>query len=211
MRKTLSAWLRTTNSRFLAALLALCVGGPNAAAETAKAASGESDEAPIVRLDTSAGTIDIQLFPEKAPLTVANFLQLVEQNFYDGLTFHRVVANFVIQAGGYDAAMQQREPPRTVANESFNGLTNRRGTVAMARLADPDSADAQFYINVNDNAHLDAQPGKPGYTVFGKVIAGMEAVTDIELSDTGVRDGMVGVPQQPIVINSLRRLPVQAD
>lgn len=163
-------------------------------------------ESPVVRLETSAGDIDIELLSAKAPQTVANFLDLVDSNFYDGLIFHRVVANFVIQAGGYDARLNLREPPRRVPNESRNGLANRRGTVAMARLADPHSADAQFYINVNDNAHLDAQGGGFGYTVFGKVVAGMEAVVDIELVDTEVQNDMVGVPVTPVVIQRARRL-----
>ncbi|MEQ8485416.1 MAG: peptidylprolyl isomerase [Pseudomonadales bacterium] len=169
--------------------------------------AADEEAAPRVRLTTSVGVIDLELLPDRAPRTVANFLRLVDDGFYDGLIFHRVIANFVIQAGGYDAAMAYREPPGTVANESFNGLKNVRGTVAMARLADPDSADSQFFINVNDNAHLDATPGQPGYTVFARVVGGMDVVTDIELVDTGRRAGMVGVPEAPVVIESARRLP----
>ena len=168
--------------------------------------SAAAAEPPVVRLETSAGNIDIALHSAEAPQSVANFLDLVDSNFYDGLIFHRVVANFVIQAGGYDAQLNFRQPPRQVPNESRNGLTNRRGTVAMARLADPHSADAQFYINVNDNAHLDPQGGGFGYTVFGKVVAGMETVVDIELVDTEVQNGMVGVPVAPVVIHRARRL-----
>jgi cyclophilin family peptidyl-prolyl cis-trans isomerase len=163
--------------------------------------------APQVRLTTSLGAMDLELFPEQAPRTVANFLRLVDDGFYDGLIFHRVVANFVIQAGGYDAAMSYRQPPGTVVNESANGLRNARGTVAMARLADPDSADSQFFINVKDNPHLDATPGQPGYTVFGRVTAGMDVVTEIELVDTGRKAGMVGVPETPVVIERVVRLP----
>lgn len=181
----------------LIALLLTALTGPAAAEEAA----------PRVRLTTTLGVIDLEMLPERAPRTVANFLRLVDDGFYDGLIFHRVIANFVIQAGGYDAAMAYREPPGTVPNESFNGLKNVRGTVAMARLADPDSADSQFFINVNDNAHLDAKPGQPGYTVFARVVAGMDVVTDIELVDTVPRAGMVGVPEEPVVIRSARRLP----
>lgn len=184
--------------RWLSALLSLgAIGGATVA---------DAGEAPIVQLSTTAGEIRIRLLPDKAPRTVENFLQLADDGFYNGLIFHRVIANFVIQAGGYDVEMNYRKPPRTVANESFNGLRNRRGTVAMARLKDPDSADAQFFINVNDNTHLDAKAGQPGYTVFGEVTAGMEAVTAIELSDTQVRNGMAGVPEAPIVILGLRRV-----
>lgn len=166
-----------------------------------------SDEPlPKVRLETSAGNIDIELYPTEAPQTVSNFLQLVDNNFYASLVFHRVVANFVIQAGGYDAKLNYRNPPRTVVNESLNGLSNGKGTIAMARTSDPDSADTQFFINVKDNGQLDAAPGRPGYTVFGKVIEGMNVVADIELSDTHLANGMAGVPTVPIIIHRATRL-----
>lgn len=185
-----------------AAAVALLLAAP-ASGEAGPEAAADN---PKVRVSTSLGTIDLELFPRQAPRTVANFLRLVDEDFYDGLIFHRVVAGFVIQAGGYDADMRYRDPPGTVVNESANGLRNLRGTVAMARLADPDSADAQFYINVDDNAHLDAAPGQPGYTVFGRVIDGMDVVTDIELSDTGRRAGMAGVPETPILVGRVERL-----
>jgi peptidyl-prolyl cis-trans isomerase A (cyclophilin A) len=169
-------------------------------------ATQAADE-PRVRFVTSLGTIDVALFADEAPLTVANFLRLVEDGFYEGLIFHRVIANFMIQTGGYEPDLTFREPRGSVRNESFNGLRNRKGTLAMARLADPDSADAQFFINVNDNTHLDAAPGQPGYTVFGEVVAGMDVVTDIELSDTSLQAGMAGVPDTPIVIERAERLP----
>jgi peptidyl-prolyl cis-trans isomerase A (cyclophilin A) len=169
--------------------------------------NAQAADEPRVRLSTTLGNIDVELFPDRAPRTVANFLRLVDDGFYDGLIFHRVIANFMIQTGGYDASMKHREPPATVPNESFNGLQNRTGTLAMARLDDPDSAGAQFYINVNDNAHLDAAPGVPGYTVFGRVIAGMDVVIDIELADTGIQADMAGVPDTPIVLERAERLP----
>jgi len=198
MRKhTLTRWLLQ-----LALAVTVLGGGPATAAEGGEDAEGN----PRVALDTSAGTIVVELDPTRAPQTVANFLDLVEADFYDGLIFHRVVANFVIQGGGYTPDMVLREAPRTVPNESFNGLSNRKGTIAMARLTDPDSADAQFYINVRDNGRLDARPGEPGYTVFGRVVAGMDVVVDIELTDTGLRKGMAGVPLEPVVISEARRL-----
>lgn len=165
-----------------------------------------SEALPKVRFETSVGNIVIELYPAEAPQTVANFLRLVDDNFYASLIFHRVVANFVIQAGGYDAKLNHRNAPRTVVNESSNGRTNSKGTVAMARLSDPDSADAQFFINVNNNGQLDATPGRPGYTVFGKVIEGMDVVVDIELSDTHLAQGMAGVPTVPITIHRVARL-----
>ena len=160
----------------------------------------------MVRLETNVGVIDIELLPEKAPKSVENFLTLVDNGFYDGLIFHRVVAGFVIQAGGYDERTSYRPPPGTVENESANRLPNRKYSVAMARLSDPDSADTQFFINVKDNGHLDWQPGQPGYTVFGQVVAGMEVVTAIELVDTHVENGMAGVPEQDVIITRAVRL-----
>ena len=123
------------------------------------------------------------------------FLALVEEGFYVGLVFHRVIPNFMIQAGGYDAELNYRPRDGQVDNESFNGLRNKRYTVAMARLSDPDSADTQFFINVRDNPHLDAQPGEPGYTVFGRVVSGMDVIETIELTDTHLRMGMAAVPE----------------
>ena len=187
---------KSTTGR-LAALAALIALSASASAD---------DPAPVVRLETSAGDIDIELFPAESPKTVDNFLRLVEENFYDGLIFHRVIANFMIQAGGFDGAMIYRKAPGTVVNESSNGLSNSRGTVAMARTSDPDSADAQFFINVKDNVYLDARVGQPGYTVFGKVIGGMEAVAAVELSETHARKGMADVPVENIVIQAATRL-----
>ena len=177
-----------------------------ASAALAFGAASAEEAPPLVRLETDAGRIDIELYPAKAPQTVRNFLELVDGGFYEGLIFHRVIAGFMIQAGGYDADMKYREPPGTVVNESFNGLSNVAGALAMARTSDPDSAGAQFFINVKDNERLDGAPGRPGYTVFGKVVAGMEAVTDIELRETLTLDGMRDVPAQPVVIHSAKRL-----
>ncbi|MBX3705433.1 MAG: peptidylprolyl isomerase [Pseudomonadales bacterium] len=164
-------------------------------------------DAPRVRITTTLGDIDVVLDPVRAPETVANFLDLVDSGFYEGLIFHRVIANFMIQTGGYDRALGYREPPRQVRNESANGLRNLRGTLAMARLDPPDSADSQFFINVNDNAHLDPAPGRPGYTVFGRVVDGMDVVTGIELVNTHIAGGMAGVPETPVLIQRIVRLP----
>jgi peptidyl-prolyl cis-trans isomerase A (cyclophilin A) len=185
-------------------LLAGLIGIP---ASFAAAGDAATAEAPLVRFETDAGIIDIELDPERAPQTVANFLDLVDSGFYDGLIFHRVVANFVIQTGGYDREMQPRQPPRTVPNEARNRLKNRRGSVAMARLDDPDSADSQFFINVNNNTHLDHSPDQPGYTVFGHVVAGLDTtVVTIELAETGIRNDMAGVPLSPVVIKKATRI-----
>ena len=161
---------------------------------------------PRVSLVTNKGAIEIELLPKFAPKHVANFLSLVEEKFYVGLVFHRVIPNFMIQAGGYDGDLNYKASERRVENESFNGLKNKRLTLAMARLNDPDSADTQFFINVRDNPHLDAQPGQPGYTVFGKVVDGLDVIETIELTDTHLRMGMVAVPEETIIIVATKLL-----
>jgi cyclophilin family peptidyl-prolyl cis-trans isomerase len=161
---------------------------------------------PRVSLVTNKGAIEIELLPKFAPKHVANFLSLVEEEFYVGLVFHRVIPNFMIQAGGYDSDLNYRPSERRVENESFNGLRNKRFTLAMARLNDPDSADTQFFINVRDNPHLDPQQGQAGYTVFGKVVDGLEVIENIELTDTHLRMGMVAVPEEAIVIVATKLL-----
>ena len=188
----------------IAFLISASLTGTLTAAEPEPAA--EAGAKPIVRLETSLGNIDIELHPDEAPETVANFLDLVDTGFYEGLVFHRVVAGFVIQAGGYDHKLSYRSPPRTVVNESNNGLRNQKYSVAMARLADPDSADSQFFINVKHNPNLDGDRLKPGYTVFGQVIAGMDVVVSIELVDTHIEAGMAGVPEEDVIINRAVRL-----
>ena len=162
---------------------------------------------PHVVIETSLGTMVAKLDEKRAPETVANFLELVDAGFYDGLIFHRVIAGFVIQTGGYDVDMQRRESPREVPNESFNGLKNLKGALSMARLAHPDSASSQFFINLNANTHLDAISGNPGYTVFGHLVTGTDVAEAIEFADTGIRQGMAGVPLESIVILSARRRP----
>ena len=161
---------------------------------------------PRVSLVTNKGAIEIELLPKFAPKHVENFLSLVEEEFYVGLVFHRVIPNFMIQAGGYDSDLNYKASERRIENESFNGLKNKRLTLAMARLNDPDSADTQFFINVRDNPHLDAQPGQPGYTVFGKVVDGLDVIETIELTDTHLRMGMVAVPEETIIIVATKLL-----
>ena len=161
---------------------------------------------PKVLLQTTQGKIGITLLPDKAPLTVDHFLDLVQQKHYDGLIFHRVIANFMIQGGGYTPELEYRDSGKSVENESDNGLSNLRGTIAMARNSDPDSASAQFFINVKDNSHLNYREGAAGYTVFGFVTQGMQVVESIELVDTRIQLGMPAVPIQPIVIESIKRL-----
>lgn len=162
---------------------------------------------PQVRLTTTFGDIDLELFPSKAPATVSNFLALIDEGFYNGLIFHRVIANFMIQVGAYDQKFTYREGPQNVVNESYNGLRNDRGTIAMARAGHPDSANAQFFINMKDNEHLNALANRPGYSVFGRVIAGFKNAERIELVDTAIAHGMPAVPVTPIEIIKAVRLP----
>ena len=161
---------------------------------------------PRVRVETSVGSFTVELWPGEAPRTVESFLRYVDRDFYEGLVFHRVIPDFMIQTGRYEADLAYREPAGTVPNESVGGARNLRGTLAMARRRDPDSADAQFFVNVSDNAHLDADGTRPGYTVFGRVVAGMEVVDAISLVETGVRDGMRDVPLEPVTIVEVERV-----
>ena len=151
-----------------------------------------------VRFATSMGDIVVELDAAKSPKTVANFLQYVKAGHYDGTIFHRVIDNFMIQGGGMSADMKEKETRRPIPLESKNGLLNDRGTIAMARTSDPNSATAQFFINVKDNAFLNQAQAKDGngYAVFGKVIEGMDVVDKIK----GVPTGPGDVPQQPVVI-----------
>lgn len=152
-----------------------------------------------VRISTNLGDLEAELYPDKAPRTVANFVQYVQDKHYDGTIFHRVIAGFMVQGGGYDTNLREKPTRAPIPNEAKNGLKNRTYTIAMARTADPHSASAQFFINVNDNAFLD-YPGQDGwgYAVFGKVISGMETVDKIKAVETDRRDK----PKANVVIES---------
>ena len=162
---------------------------------------------PTVVMTTSAGTIKVELYEDKAPVTVKNFLAYVDESFYDGTIFHRVIPDFMVQGGGFQPGMSQKNTKSPIKNESSNGLKNTRGTLAMARTSVPDSATAQFFINLVDNGFLDkakAQDGV-GYCVFGKVTEGMDVVDKIKVVDTGIRGGHRDVPVKDVVIESIRR------
>jgi cyclophilin family peptidyl-prolyl cis-trans isomerase len=181
------------------------------------ATAAAADEKPRVELDTSMGKITLELDPEKAPITVENFLKYVDDGFYDGTTFHRVIGpspddpqGFMVQGGGYNSDMREKAGTRPgIKNESGNGLTNKKGTIAMGLLPNrPDSATSQFYINLKDNTHLDARRGRgTGYAVFGKVVDGTDVVDKIAKVRTGPKAGHEDVPLEPIVIKSARRKP----
>jgi peptidyl-prolyl cis-trans isomerase A (cyclophilin A) len=188
------------------AAVALLAAAPmQTLAEEAKKAD---DKKPRVALETSLGRIVLELDAGKAPVTVANFLSYVEAKHYDGTVFHRVIDNFMIQGGGYDADLQEKRTGDPIKNEAGNGLANLRGTIAMARTAVPDSATAQFFINVKDNAFLDRARAadRVGYAVFGRVVEGMDVVDKIKAVRTGRAGAMNDVPLQPVVIRSARKL-----
>jgi peptidyl-prolyl cis-trans isomerase B (cyclophilin B) len=167
-----------------------------------------ADKNPIVELITSHGTIKIELFQEKAPNTVKNFLNYVDSKFYDGTVFHRVIPTFMIQGGGFEPGMKEKKTGDPIKNESSNGISNEKYTVAMARTPQPDSATAQFFINVKDNDFLDRAKSRDrvGYCVFGKVIEGKDVVDKIKDVATESKGGHQDVPVQDVVIKSVRRV-----
>ncbi|MGI9294795.1 MAG: peptidylprolyl isomerase [Pseudomonadales bacterium] len=162
---------------------------------------------PKVVMRTSHGEIVLELFEKESPITVANFLSYVDKKFYDNTIFHRVIPNFMIQGGGFDVDKEEKPTDDPIVNESKNRVHNERGTVAMARTNDPDSATAQFFINVRMNIKLDYRMGEAGYTVFGKVVEGMATVDDIAIQETGIwDDNLQDLPLEPVVIKSVRRV-----
>ena len=171
-------------------------------------------ENPIVKLETSEGAITVVLFADKAPQSVENFLAHVDEGFYENTVFHRVIDNFMVQGGGFDIDLKQKNTERKVINESKNRVHNDRGTVAMARTSDPDSAGSQFFINQRNNPRLDWTPFKPGYTVFGEVITGMRIVDFMASTPTGNAVGttdkgqmpLQNVPLDPIVLLRVTRV-----
>lgn len=183
-------------------LAVLAVAGTTNAAESSAAG-------PQVVLETSKGDIVIELFTSKAPLTVDNFLSYVDDKFYNGTIFHRVIQNFMIQGGGFTSDMKQKRTKTPIKNEADNGLKNDRGTIAMARTQDPHSATAQFFINTVNNDFLNYKSQTRqgwGYAVFGRVIKGLEVVDKISGVKTGTHGRFGDVPAQPIVILKARRL-----
>lgn len=164
---------------------------------------------PMVDIETSEGTIRLELFADKAPKTVDNFLKYVDDGFYKGTIFHRVIEDFMIQGGGMTSDMQQKKTKSPVVNEARSDVKNARGTIAMARTNDVNSATAQFFINVKDNDFLDHRDETPrgfGYAVFGKVISGMDVVDKIRKVKTGMAHGHQDVPVEPVMILDVKRV-----
>jgi len=159
-----------------------------------------ADSFPQVRFETTAGDFVVELDADRSPITVKNFLYYVESGFYEGTIFHRVVADFVIQGGGYTADLKDKPAGDAIPNESGNGLSNRRMTIAMARTGTPHSADSQFYINLAENTPLDPKPTRWGYAVFGTVIDGMDAIDDISYRPLSPEGSFEHLPAVPVII-----------
>jgi peptidyl-prolyl cis-trans isomerase A (cyclophilin A) len=188
--------------------IAITFLSPLRAAEKPAPAPAEKTAPPIyVQIVTSAGSFTIELNPERAPITVAQFLKFVDQGFYTGTIFHRAIPGFIIQGGGYDAEYKLKGTPPKVVNESGNGLTNQRGAVGLARPPGPHDGDVQFYVNLGDNAALDPNQTRWGYAVFGKVVQGMEVADQISLVPTGAKGPFKeNAPLKPVVIEKIERV-----
>jgi cyclophilin family peptidyl-prolyl cis-trans isomerase len=199
------------DSRVLAAALALTVawaGTGRAADEKAPADKAKEKGNPMVILSTTLGDIKVELYPDKAPVTVQNFIDYTKAGYYDGTIFHRVIPNFMVQGGGLTPDMQDKTTGRkpAIKNESSNGLKNEVGTLAMARTSAPDSATSQFFINVVNNDFLNKEKAqdKVGYAVFGKVVDGMDVVNKIVAVKTTSKGPHQNVPVDPVVIKSAK-------
>lgn len=206
---------RLTRLFAVAALLPLAALAQEATAPAAeKTASEAATEAAVpatrVAITTNMGRMVVELDAAKAPKSVANFLQYVDSGFYDGTVFHRVIGNFMIQGGGFSTDLQRKPTKAPIPNEANNGLSNLRGTVAMARTSDPNSATSQFFINTVDNPRLDFVSEQNaytwGYAVFGKVVEGMDVVDRIRQVPTGSMGPFQDVPRTPVLIESVRRV-----
>ncbi len=161
----------------------------------------------MIRFETTLGDFTVELFEKEAPLSVANFLRYIEDEFFDGTIFHRIVPGFVIQGGGFTEDMTQKRTQPPVKNEADNGLKNGRGTLSMARTNDINSATSQFFVNLKDNDFLDHSRGNFGYAVFAQVTEGMDVVDKIAAVETGRRRGFDDVPVEAVIMKSVRRLP----
>lgn len=210
---------RTAAWTVVAALAACGLAGCGRETPKAGPSTGGKASNPLVVIETSMGEIRMELYPEQSPITVENFLRYVNEGYYDGTIFHRVISSFMVQGGGFTPDLKQREPTHdTIRCESDNGLSNVRGTVAMARTNDPNSARAQFFINVVDNDFLDRDKARDGfgYTVFGKVTGAksMAVVDEIKMVKVGERDSptagrLKDCPLKTVLIRSIRRLKEQ--
>ncbi|MCK5894966.1 MAG: peptidylprolyl isomerase [Endozoicomonadaceae bacterium] len=171
--------------------------------ENTTATTASHSDNVLVDINTTQGNITLKLNKQQSPETVRNFLKYSAEGFYHGTIFHRVIANFMIQGGGMTANMKKKSTHEPIPNESRNGLSNRKGTIAMARASDPNSATSQFFINLKDNKFLDGTPTKPGYTVFGEVVSGMNVVAKIGKTHTTQKGSWSDIPTETITINNI--------
>ncbi|BCN93577.1 peptidyl-prolyl cis-trans isomerase [Thiomicrorhabdus immobilis] len=199
----------TFKAALLTAFISSSVFAQTTTETQAEVASKTPAKAPQVLIETTEGTIVLELYPDKAPKTVENFLTYVNEEFYDNTIFHRVIPGFMVQGGGFTEDFEKKITHAPIQNEADNGLRNRIGTVAMARTNDPHSATAQFFINVAQNTFLDFREKTPrawGYAVFGKVISGMKTVNKIRMVRTGFKNGMKDVPIKTVKIIKARQI-----
>lgn len=187
----------------MAMVLAGALSG--AAAAQAQASDNHEGDTPMVVFETNYGDITLEMFPDEAPVTVENFLQYVDEGFFDGTIFHRVIPGFVIQGGGFTEDMNQKETRAPIKNEADNGLKNSRGSLSMARTQQVNSATSQFFINLKDNAFLDHGTRDFGYAVFARVAEGMDVVDKIAAVSTGNRGMHQDVPVEPVIVEKARR------
>lgn len=166
-------------------------------------AEGADIQKPYVTFKTNKGSFVLELYPDKAPITVANFLKYVDDDYYKGTVFHRVIKDFMVQGGGFTSNLTRKAAGEEIKNEADNGLFNNRGSIAMARTAKVDSATSQFFINVKNNYFLNNGYRDFGYAVFGQIIKGMEVIDDISLVDTSFQKGMGDVPVEPIIVEDV--------
>ena len=165
----------------------------------------------MIHFETNLGRFTVELYEKEAPVTVANFLKYIDEGFFDGTTFHRIVPGFVIQGGGFTADMSQKRTHETIKNEADNGIKNTRGTLSMARTNDINSATSQFFVNLKDNDFLDHTRGNFGYAVFGRVTAGMDVVDKIAAVKTGRVHGHQDVPLEAVTMTRVHRAEKKAD
>ena len=200
---------KSLNFKFLAVLGLILLPFMVTSCNSSDKSSGDSSntgkgENPVVIISTNQGDIKVKLFKNEAPITVENFLGYVNDGYYEGIIFHRVIPNFMAQTGGFTSDMKQKTPKAPIKNEADNGLRNKRGTLSMARTSEVDSATSQFFINVNDNTFLDNGERDFGYAVFGEVTEGMDVVDKIVSVQTGNVGPFRDVPNEPIIINSVK-------
>ena len=210
--RSLFNWLALVTLSVAATLTSVSVQakeGAKAATKTEKPGDKKMAANPVVVMETSMGNVEIELFADKAPISVENFLKYADEGFYSGTIFHRVINDFMIQGGGFTDSLSQKPTKAPIKNEAENGLKNEKGTLAMARTNVVDSATAQFFINVKDNGFLNhTDKSNFGYAVFGKVISGMDVVDKIKAVPTTTKQGYENVPSTPVVIKSMKRKAV---